>query len=124
MAGGWWDAPPMLQELCPQDFLPLPLAPRISGSSDRRRPWLQPGCFRPVQRYPGPSKAPYAEPSGSSNNARPPVMAINGDDVMEASLLRLLRRNQDLPPLQKRRGEMGCQDPQALLPYKQISPGL
>ena len=48
------------------------------------------------------------------------LMTINMDDVMEASLL---RRNQDLPPSDKRRPpswarEMGPQKPQALLPNR------
>ena len=68
-ASGWWDAPPVLHGFCPQDFLPLPLTPGISRSSNRRRNWLWPGCCRSVQRHPEPSEVSYFEQSGSFNNA-------------------------------------------------------
>ena len=52
--------------------LPLqPQAPRISGSSGRRRHWLWPGHYRPVQRHQGPRQASSVGLPESSSSAWP-----------------------------------------------------
>ena len=50
-----------------------------------------------------------------------PLMTINGDDVIDASLLEPGEEKSGPSPTSWVR-EIGSQEPQALLPYKQKSP--
>ena len=102
-------------------FSLLPLTPTISRSSDRRRHWPWPGHCRPVQRCPEPRQASYAEPSGSSNSAWPLWWPSMGMMLWKPPCWGLLRKNQDPPPLWKRRPPLGKGDGPfgSVRPYQQ-----
>ena len=96
-ASSWWDAPHDLQGLCPHDFLPpasnpwdfqvicqektlaLVLALQACAETSRTKLGVLCRAVRELQQ------------------CMVPLMTIDRDDVMEASLLGQWRRNQDLP---------------------------
>ena len=51
-----------------------------------------------MQRDPEPSEASYAKPSGELQQCMALLMTINGDDVMEASLLWPVEEGSGPPP--------------------------
>ena len=107
-------------------FSPCLWPPRISGSSDRRRHWLWP-VFAGLL-HPEPKKASYEELSGSCSSAWPHWWPSMQMMLWKPPCGGLLRRNQDPPPLWKRRPpswakEIGPWECQALPPDKQKSLG-
>ena len=117
-ASGWWDASSTLKGFCPEDFL-LPASDTWNFLIIQQEKTL--ALARVLHAC---AEASGAKPGVMCRDVRElqqcmaPLITINGDDVMEASLL---RQNQDPHLLQRRRlpswaREMGSQEPQGLLP--------
>ena len=120
-ASSWWDAPPTLQGLHPQDFL----AP-ASDPQNFQIIWQEKTLVvaRALQACAEASRAKWGvlcRAIRELQQCMAPLMTINGDDVMEASLLRPVEEESGpVPTLQEEAApswarEMGPQEPQALL---------
>ena len=83
---GWWDAPPWLCGLCPQDFLPHTDTSSTRNFWAMRQEKTQPRCCSAVLRGLGANQSPLQCGEGTPEMHVPP-MNLTEDDIIEASPL-------------------------------------
>ena len=120
-ASGWWDAPPTLHGLHPQDFLPPASDPQSFQVIRQEKTLALVRALQACAEVSGAKTGILCRAIQELQQCMAHLKTLNGDDVMKASLFRPAKEESGHPPLWKRKlpswvKEMGPHECQALPP--------
>ena len=89
-ASGWWDAPPWLSRLCPQDFMPIT---DTSGLKDfqvirQEKTLALVQALQACTEVSGARTGVLCDSAQELQRCMAPLMTLSGDNIVEASLLK------------------------------------
>ena len=91
-ASGWWDTPPALHGLCPQDFLPPTTASNSQNWVMRQAKMLALAqALQACAEASGAKTGILCKAARKLQQCMAPLMTLKGDDIVEATLLRPTR---------------------------------